>query len=136
MPFFPSSQYAKNVEMVVLCSQFEKPRVLYCKNVVRGAARGQLSQSLSDLEYSCGASFEDVECEDDHFLKKVFVKKKKVQQTIGYSYYIAGFESVCFYCGVDQDDDAENHYPLCANCQHDGKRHWPRRKRQTAAPKK
>ncbi|VDI31898.1 Hypothetical predicted protein [Mytilus galloprovincialis] len=29
LPFSPSSQYAKNVEMVVLCSDCDKPRVLY-----------------------------------------------------------------------------------------------------------
>lgn len=50
MPFSPSSQYAKNVEMVILCSQCEKPRVLYCKSVVRGASRTQLQKSLNDLE--------------------------------------------------------------------------------------
>jgi hypothetical protein len=136
MPFRPSSQFAKNVEMVVLCSQCEKPRVLYSKNVVRGAARTQLTQSLCDLEYSCEACFEDVECDDNHILKRVFVRKNlKCHDNIEYSYYTAGFKSVCFYCGVVQDDDTENHYPLCDDCKINGKEHMPRRKRQPASTK-
>ena len=76
MPFPPSSQYAKNVEMVILCAMCEKPRLLFAKNVVRGAKRTQLSRSLADIEYSCGSTFSDIECEDDHILKKVFVRQK------------------------------------------------------------
>lgn len=134
MPFSPSSQYAKNVEMVILCSQCEKPRVLYCKSVVRGASRTQLQKSLNDLEYSCGSSFIDVECEDSHILKKVFVRKNlNCSDTIEIPYFSAGFEPICYYCGANDDDDglqvSDDDYPLCLLCKNEGKRVVKRRTR-------
>ena len=138
IPFSPSSQFAKNVGMVILCAQCEKPRVLYSKSVVRGVHRKQLSDSLRDLEYSCGSTFSDLEeIEDDHILKRVFVRKNlKCSDTIEFCYYSAGFANVCYYCGVDHQDvppdQLQNHYPICDECSSNGKMPFPRRKRLPA----
>ena len=111
----------------------EKPRLLFAKNVVRGAKRTQLSRSLADIEYSCGSTFSDIECEDDHILKKVFVRQNlKCSDTIEFAYYTAGFESVCFYCGADENDQHPDHYPICTDCASGGKNPYPRRKRLPA----
>ena len=137
MPFSPSSQYAKNVEMVILCSQCDKPRVLYCKTVVKGTSRTHLQRSLSDLEYSCGSSFIDVECEDSHILKKVFVRKNlKCIDAIEIPYFSAGFEPICYHCGIDDDlQESDDDYPLCSKCKNEGKRAVKKRTRTNKSAK-
>ena len=136
MPFSPSSQYGKNVNMVVICSQCEKPRVLYCKTVVRNNARVELQQTLADLEYSCGSSFVDVECEDTHILKRVFVRRNlKCNDPVEFAYFSSGFENVCYYCGNSECNEGEGFYPMCEDCQNEGKQFFPRRKRMTASAK-
>ncbi|CAG2243123.1 unnamed protein product [Mytilus edulis] len=93
LPFSPSSRYAKNVEMVVLCSDCDKPRVLYSKKVVRGVRRTQLSNCLTDIQYTCGFSFDELDLEEEtHVLKTVFVRKNPTCNcTVELSYYSAGF---------------------------------------------
>ena len=87
-----------------LCSQCDKPRVLYCSTVVKGTSHTHLQRSLSDLEYSCGSSFIDVECEDSNILKKVFVRKNlKCIDAIEIPYFSAGFEPICYHCDIDDD---------------------------------
>lgn len=136
MPFSPSSQFAKNVEMVIICSQCEKSRVLYCKTVVRGKMRDQLKSSLADLEYSCGSTFQDIDCEDDHVLRKVFVKENIMcKDNIEFSYYSAGFEPICIYCGEDEEYSDSDFYPLCENCKTEKKQYIPRRKKMAANKK-
>ena len=71
----PFSLYANNDEMVILWAQCDKPRVLFLKNVVRGEKRKQLPRCSADLEYSCEYSFTDVERDDDHILKSMFVRQ-------------------------------------------------------------
>ena len=46
--------------------------------------------------------------------------------------FIAGFESVCFYCSVDEEDQHNDHYPICEDCGSNGKKLFPRRKRLPA----
>ena len=58
----------------------------------------------------------------------VFVGPKKTEL----AYYTAGFESVCFYCGADENDQHPDHYPICTDCASGGKNPFPRRKRLPA----
>lgn len=144
LPFSPSSQYAKNDEMVVLCIECDKPRLLYSKRVVRGAKRSQLQNSLSEIQYSCGFTFEDLDLSEDHVLKSVFVKKNLTCNcTIEFTYYSAGFENVCFYCGSDEldedeggdEDEANKFYLLCNECNKNGKKIVEHRTRSIFNPK-
>lgn len=118
MPFSPTAQTAKNVEIVVLCSECEKPRVLHCKHVVRGKERTNLNNVLEDLSYQCGSSLNDVDIEESHILRSVYARQNLTcEMDIEVTYYSAGFEPVCFYCGaaeslVRQDDK----YPMCEMC--------------------
>ncbi|CAC5383931.1 unnamed protein product [Mytilus coruscus] len=130
LPFSPSSQYAKNVEMVVLCSDCDKPRVLYSKKVVRGVRRTQLVNCLTDIQYTCGFSFDELDLEEEtHVLKTVFVRKN-----ITY---------VCFFCGTDElepaeagdEDEANKYYPICTGCKENGKKLVERRTRNKFNPK-
>ena len=52
-----------------------------------------------------------------------------------FAYYTSGFESVCFYCGAENCNEAEGIYPLCTDCEVDGKQYFPRRKRLPAKQK-
>ncbi|VDI43104.1 Hypothetical predicted protein [Mytilus galloprovincialis] len=145
LPFSPSSQYAKNVEMVVLCSDCDKPRVLYSKKVVRGVRRTQLSNCLTDIQYTCGFSFDELDLEEEtHVLKTVFLRKNiTCNCTIELTYYSAGFEDVCFFCGTDElepaeagdEDEAKKYYPLCTGCKDNGKKLVERRTRNKFNPK-
>ena len=55
----------------------DKPSVLYSQKLVRGVRRTHLLNSLVDIEYTCGASFVDLEnLAENHVLKSVFVRKK------------------------------------------------------------
>ena len=145
LPFSPSSQYAKNVEMVVLCSDCDKPRVLYSKKVVRGVRRTQLSNCLTDIQYTCGFSFDKLDLEEEtHVLKTVFLRKNiTCNCTIELTYYSAGFEDVCFFCGTDElepaeagdEDEAKKYYPLCTGCKDNGKKLVERRTRNKFNPK-
>lgn len=124
---------AKNVEMVVICSECEKPQVLYSQMVVQGEKRKQLLECLEDIQYSCGCTFDDLEIDDDkHVLKSVFVKKNLTCScNIEITYFSAGFEEICYYCGsddlhTDEDgndpDEAKKFYPLCTECKELGKK--------------
>ena len=54
MPFPPSAQYAKNVKVVVQCSDCSKWRVLYSKQSLKLQKQQQLEAYLDDLSYTCG----------------------------------------------------------------------------------
>ncbi|CAC5393465.1 unnamed protein product [Mytilus coruscus] len=145
LPFSPSSQYAKNVEMVVLCSDCDKPRVLYSKKVVRGVRRTQLVNCLTDIQYTCGFSFDELDLEEEtHVLKTVFVRKNiTCNCTVELTYYSAGFEDVSFFCGTDElepaeagdEDEANKYYPICTGCKENGKKLVERRTRNKLNPK-
>jgi hypothetical protein len=137
VPFSPTSQTAKNVSIVIYCSECDRPRVLHSKHVVRGIKRNELQNVLSDISYSCGSDFSDVETDGNHILKSIYVKKNlSCEMPMEFTYFSAGYETVCYYCG--QDDNLivyENKYSICENCVQASKTPVDKRGRVSAAKK-
>ena len=50
--------------------------------------------------FFCGCTLQEVETEEGHILKSVFVRKNLTcEVNMELTYYSAGFDPVCFYCG-------------------------------------
>ena len=69
MPFTPTAQYARNVDVVIQCHECEKWRLLYAKNVV---TRWELEKILEEVQYSCGISLQDID-DESSILCQVFI---------------------------------------------------------------
>ena len=97
--------------------------ILYAKQSLKQQQRQDLERYLDDLSYTCGSTFNDVECEEDSILKSVYVKENLTcESPIELPYYSAGNDPICYYCG-GQDELSTNpdYYPLCTFCH--GKEH-------------
>ena len=115
MPFAPS---AKNVKLVLQCSDCSKWRLLYAKQLLRLKQRQELERYLEELSYMCGSTFSDVECEEDNILKSVYVKQNlRCESPIEIPYYSAGNDPMCYYCGGQNELSTNpDYYPLCTSC--------------------
>lgn len=57
LPFSPSRQHVKNIDMMVQCTECEQWRLLFTKKKLKPAEKKQLTNMLDDIEYTCGATF-------------------------------------------------------------------------------
>ncbi|CAB4000678.1 Hypothetical predicted protein [Paramuricea clavata] len=119
MPFSPSAQCAKNVGIVVQCQDCDKWRCLYSKKKISRKLHGKVESALEDLSYTCGSVFSDLEDEEMRGgFDSVFVKASlDCSQPTEKPWYAAGFEDICFFCGVEDDLNTNpESYPLCEEC--------------------
>ena len=119
MPFSPSAQCAKNVGIVVQCQDCDKWRCLYSKKKISRKLHGKVESALEDLSYTCGSVFSDLEDEEMRgVFDSVFVKASlDCSQPTEKPWYAAGFEDICFFCGVEDDLNTNpESYPLCEEC--------------------
>ena len=74
-----------------------------------------MPSTLSDLSYQCGFTLQEVETEEGHILKSVFVRKNLTcEVNMELTYYSAGFDPVCFYCGGEDNlQTPEDKYSVC-----------------------
>lgn len=117
MPFAPSAQYAKNVKVVIQCGECLKWRVLYCKHSLRKEQKEELEREIDVLEYTCGSTFADIECDDESVLTSVFVKANLTCNTpTEIPYYTAGNTPICYYCGSDRElQEEQQKYPFACH---------------------
>ncbi len=120
LPFNPTAHTASNVGMVVCCFECNKARCLHSRAKLKSCERPVVAQFLETVDYSCGSSMNDIDCDESSVLKKLFVRENVDCQTpIELPYYSAKYPPICYYCGTEPDEDAmedKGHYPLCADC--------------------
>ena len=118
MPFPPSAQYAKNVRVVVQCSDCSKWRILYSKQSLKLQQRRELEAYLDDLSYTCGSTFADVDSAEDCVLRSIYIKQNLTcESPTEIPYYSAGNEPICYYCGSQYElSENPDYYPLCISC--------------------
>ena len=63
LPFSPSVQHVKNIDMMLQCTECEMWRLLFTKNKLKPAQKTQLTNVLGDdVEYTCGATLGELNC--------------------------------------------------------------------------
>ena len=116
MPFNPSAQTARNTKLVIQCEVCGKWRVLHSKHKIEKNQLAQIEQELDTVSYSCGSVFG----EEESAMTDIFVRQNLTcNNTTEVTYYGAGHEPVCFYCGTTQellDEESDEFYPTCSQC--------------------
>ena len=136
VPFTPTAQTAKNVGMIIKCSECKKPRLMFSKNKLKGNDYSALKRILSGLEYFCGSSFKeflgDKDNSDGTIFEKVFVKENlSCSSNIELPYFSCdNLKPICIYCGTGKNViKSITFYPKCAKCKNE--KDIPNRKRKT-----
>lgn len=109
MPFNPSAQTANTVKEVAVCTDCEKPRVIYASKKLPNQHARNLELFLSQYSYTCGAVLQEMKSDDSQtsdinkLLELVFVRANLTCSTsVEVPYYSCeSFKDVCFYCGSD-----------------------------------
>ena len=65
IPFNPNAQYARCVNQLVVCSECEKPRVMYAARKVHFQDIAYLKTKLEMAIYTCGSSLQDLCAPED-----------------------------------------------------------------------
>ena len=136
IPFSPSAQSAKNVDLVIQCHECEKWRLIHSKHVLKPREKAELRQILQEIQYSCGSGLQNIEHDEHSVLQKVFTRLNLTcSSPIEIPYYgTNSHEPLCFYCGSEElcDDSLEelqDKYPICHQCVNDKKPLVGKRKR-------
>lgn len=118
MPFSPSTQTARNPDLVIQCKECMKWRVVYSKRKLKPADKNTVTTEVEQLMYSCGSVFQDIDGYEDTFLNVVFVRRNLTcRHDIGVTYYGAGNENICVHCGTLEDVlEHQGYYPICQGC--------------------
>ena len=137
---FPvTAQTAKNVGLLIHCTECKKPRCLYAQYVLKNQQPVYAKRMIQKVDYVCGASLSEYVGsggdKDEQLLKVLFVRENlSCSSMIELPYYgVPHYPIVCVHCGVTGtkrtlNTTAEN-YPKCNNC--DEKPDVVRRKRKT-----
>ena len=124
MPFSPSSQYAKNTDTFLQCQQCGRWRCLYSKLKLKVPEKESLSKFIEEHDYVCGATFSNVEEDDDlNVVNVAFVNGSLTCNSVmEKSFYSSCADIVCFQCGTDDmvESGVSDVYPLCRRCQSSG----------------
>ena len=69
MPFTPSSQYAKNVGLVIQCDECLHWRCIYSKKKLKERQKEEMGKLIEDILYCCGASMKDIPYDEGSVLE-------------------------------------------------------------------
>ena len=124
MPFSPTAQYAKNINLVVTCSDCDKPRVCYAQKKIDAKQKSKIERELEDVDYSCGSSFDSIDDLEKSPLRFIHVRKNlSCNSLIEVPYYGTKNVDVCIHCGGSESLLNESgYYPLCNNCSKSSKK--------------
>ena len=119
MPFTPTAQFARNVDVVIQCHECEKWQLIYAKKVINRWEKVRLEKILEEVQYSCGSSLQDIEHDDSSILCR-FKTNLLCSSPMEIPYYGTYHEPLCFYCGssdvADNEEDLQDKYPICKSC--------------------
>ena len=75
-----------------MCTECGKSRVLYAQRRISDQQAEELANQLDGLEYTCGSTFTDVDCEEGHVLSLVHVRQNLQCRTpVEVPYYSAKY---------------------------------------------
>ena len=106
VPIPTSVQHAKNTNLMVQCEECAMWRLVYAEKKLSVQLRKRLEKKLHFYTFSCGATFADLELEDDFTL--VYVQDISCDDPIEKLYYSAGYEPICIYCGQEVTEDTDS----------------------------
>ena len=99
IPFSPSKQHASNTNIVVMCTECQKPRY----------AQKKVSPSVATKLFIC--------------------QNHRYIDPVEGLYYSAGYTSCCIHCGKKRKlTTGSNEYPMCSDCRRLNKKPVQRRK--------
>ena len=125
IPFSPSAQTANAVKEVAVCTDCDKPRVIYASKKLSLTHLKNLQALLSVYSYSCGCVFQDLITADNStpqindLLKHVFVRANLVcSSPVEVPYFSSeSFQDICYYCAASENlVNNIDSYPLCSAC--------------------
>ena len=125
LSYSPSAQHAKNTNTMVQCQECFMWRLVFSKRKLTAPQIRCLETILADVDYSCGALFNDLDLPAE--LDTVCVKDHGCGDPVEKLYYSAGYDPICLYCSSEDLDQSvpDNVYPLCHSCK--DKKHIPKR---------
>ena len=130
MGFRPSAQCCKNVGMLIQCGECDKWWVIYSKSKLSSQNDKELTRFLDGIQYTCGDTFYDLSSSiqnsnsTNNSMKKLF-SIVKVNNTltcnspIEIPYYSSGLfskEVLCFNYGVECEEQNNDFFPYCEDC--------------------
>lgn len=120
MPFNPSTQRAKNANLVPSVWRMFKmaSRALHSKHKLKPEVKDKVVREVESLMYTCGSVFQLIDGNDDTCLREVFVRQNLTcRDGIEITYYGAGNKGICIHCATLDDLIAEaGYYPICQAC--------------------
>lgn len=123
--FSPSAQTTKTVKCVLICTECEKPRVVYAANKLSGQDMETLERIKQLFQYACGSSLQELKTADNStprvnaLLDKCFLRANiTCEMALEVPYFSSGcFKDLCFHCGGEEDlEKAAGVYPICTGC--------------------
>ena len=93
LPFVASVQHARNTNLMVQCEECEMWRLIYSKYKLTTPERKQVSDSLQEFTYTCGASFLDLNFAG--WLSEVCIRYLQCYSPLEKLYYALNKEPLC-----------------------------------------
>ena len=134
----PNAQYARCVNELVVCSECEKPQVMYASRKVHFRDIEYLKTKLEMAIYTCGSSLQDLCGPEDPVMSRIFVRANlSCSDPVEIPYYSSeAFVDVCIHCGIAQDltTGRTDIYPTCATCLYEQPKIYKRKHSCVAGP--
>ena len=122
IPFNRNAQYARCVNELVVCSECEKPRVMYAARKVHFRDIEYPKTKLEMAVYMWGSSLQDLCGPEDPVMSRIFVRVNlSCSDPVEIPYYSSeAFVDLCIHCGIAQDlaTGKTDIYLTCATCLH------------------
>ena len=121
--FNPLQQHALNTQLVIECSKYDKPRIVFAQKELTPQEIKSFKCITSSLFHTCGASLQEFKGQVDNpcesVLDKTFVKENhsciKPIETIYYSCKI--YPDRCTWCSSKRKlTTTPNSFPICSAC--------------------
>ena len=93
LPFVASVQHARNTNLMVQCEECEMWRLIYSRHKLTSSELKQVTSSLEDYTYTCGASFSDLGLQGR--LAEVCVRDVQCYSPLEKLYYALNKEQLC-----------------------------------------
>jgi hypothetical protein len=121
LSYSPTKQHATNVNVVIQCDECDKWRLLFSRRKLQPQQRSELRILLSDISYTCGAKFSELDLPAS--LDCVEVREHQCSDDIEKLYYTAyPTDVLCIRCGTVENIECEDSmYPICTGCIGQGK---------------
>ena len=85
--------------------------------LTKAEQKGELEREIEHLEYTCGSTSADIECDDDSVLRSVFVQANLTCNTpTEILYYTDGNTPICYYCGSENELEEWQNFLICLPC--------------------